>query len=143
VVDRVRRSPEYDDLLNEFREKKIFPTYKDALLFAACLGYSRKKRRVFAKSSEQVHLTNFRDEYNLSIINIIAVAESSSLFLMNKSNEAERIKIFEEYACGGLEIIKNEIWGSLDLERGLEMLIMQELDDDDKNISNITGVHYN
>jgi len=143
MVDRVRRSPEYDEILNAFREKKIFSAYKDALLFAACLGFNRKKRVQFSKTSEMVHLVNFRDEYNESIINILAVAEKSDLFLMNKNNEEEKIRIFEEYACGGLEIIKSEVWETnSDLGKGLELLIMQEIDDEDKVLSDITGISF-
>jgi len=141
MVDRVRRPSEYDEMLTELKNKKIFSTYKDALLFAACLGFKRKKRVPFSKASEPIHLQYFNDEFNKTVINIIAVAESSDLLFMGKEKEAERIEIFEEYACGGLEIIKNEYWDTkLDLDKGLAGLIMQEQETDEQFISDITGL---
>lgn len=140
MVDRIRRPSEYDAMLTEFKDKKIFATYKDTLLFAACLGFNRKRRVSFSNTSEPINLQIFSDEFNKSVINILAVAESSDLLFIGKENEDERIKIFEEYACGGLEIIKNELWDAkLPLDKGLTALIMQE-EGSDKFIGDITGL---
>jgi len=141
MAERVRRPSEFDDMLTDMRNKKVFDTYKDALIFAACLGFKRKKRVPFTKSSEPISLQIFSDEFNKSVLNIISVAESSDLSHMGKEKEAERIAIFEEYACGGLEIIKNEYWDTkLDLNKGLAALIMQEQETDEQFISDITGL---
>jgi len=141
MVDRVRRPSEFDEMLTEFKNKKVFSTYKDAILFAACLGFKRKKRVAFSKTSEPIHLQYFSDEFNKAVINILAVAESSNLLFMGKEKEGERIEIFEEYACGGLEIIKNELWDTkLDVSKGLASLIMQEQESDEQFISDITGL---
>lgn len=141
MAKRIRRPSEFDDMLTDMTSKKVFETYKDALIFAACLGFKRKKRVSFTKSGEPIDLQIFSAEFNTSVINIIAVAESSDLSYMGQDKEAERITAFEEYACGGLEIIKNEYWDTkLDLNKGLAALIMQEQETDEQFISDITGL---
>ena len=42
MADRVRRPAEHEEMLTELRDRGIFKTYKDALVFAACLGYERR-----------------------------------------------------------------------------------------------------
>ena len=41
MVERIRRPKKFDEFLNELTNKDqgVFRTYKDALIFAACLGY--------------------------------------------------------------------------------------------------------
>lgn len=127
MADRVRRPIEYDKMLIELKEKGVFKTYKDALLFAACLGFSREKRIPFSKSGETIRLQEFSGEFNRTVLNTIAIAETSDPTYMGKDKEDEKLKIFEEYACGGLEILKNEIWESKEnWELGLLEMIVQE-----------------
>jgi len=141
MAKRIRRPSKFDDMLTDMTSKKVFETYKDVLIFAACLGFKRKKRVPFTKSGEPIDLQIFSGEFNTSVINIIAVAESSDLSYMGQDKEAERIVAFEEYACGGLEIIKNEYWDTkLDLNKGLAALIMQEQETDEQCISDITAL---
>lgn len=138
MADRVRRPAEYDQMLNNLREKGIFKTYKDALVFSACLGKNRNKRKEFVKSSEPIHLQIFSSEFDQMVLNSIAISENLDPEMMGAHREDDKIKIFEEYACGGLEIMKNEFWDSkLEWETGLVTLILRE-EKEEKILTDIT-----
>ena len=130
MADRVRRPMRFDDLLVELtRDTGIFKTYKDALVFAACLGYSRGKRVAFEKSSEPINVQIFSGKFDQMVINTVAIAELTDPYVMASDRQDERLKIFEEYACGGLEIMENEIGhGGLSMDEGLINLILQAED---------------
>ena len=138
MADRVRRPVQFEEMLNDLREKGIFKTYKDALVFSACLGKKRNKRVPFSKSSEPVHLSIFSGDFDKMVINIIAVAEENDAYLLSKEREDDKIKIFEEYASGGLEIMKNEIWDlKNNWEKSLISMILRE-EDTEKILTDIT-----
>lgn len=110
MVDRVRRPNQFDILLSDLvKEHKVFDTYKDALVFAASLGFKRDHRVEFDKSSEPVHLSVFSGQFDQMVMNVLAIGESEDPLVMAKDRDEEKIKIFEEYACGGLEIIQNQV----------------------------------
>jgi dnd system-associated protein 4 len=54
----------------------------------------------------------FRGEYDAAIFNCIGIAHTLDPTIMGSARDAERINIFEEYACGGLEIIEAEIYAA-------------------------------
>lgn len=140
MVDRVRRPLKFDDFLTELtRGKEIFRTYKDALVFAACLGYSRGKRVEFEKTGEPVNLQVFSGKFDEMVLNTIAIAELDDPYVMAKNREDEKIKIFEEYACGGLEIMENEVGhGKLDIYEGIVNMILEE--ESDRILDEITDL---
>lgn len=108
----IRRPKQYEDMLKKLcqEEDKIFLTYKDALVFAACLGFQEGRRVAFDKSSEPVALHIFKGEFDSTIFNCLGLAVTNDPSIMGANRDAEKIKIFEEYACGGLEIIEAEIF---------------------------------
>ena len=127
MADRVRRPAEHEEMLTELRDRGIFKTYKDALVFAACLGFKRGRRVAFTKSGEPIDLQVFRGEFDETVLNGLAVAERGEPSAMRRDAEEEKIRIFEEYACGGLEIIRHAIHApGLEWEEGLIGLITQE-----------------
>lgn len=126
MVDRVRRPEKFKEFLTELtKEKEVFETYKDALVFAACLGFNRNKRVPFEKTSEPINIQIFRDSFDEMVMNVLAVAETDQPFAIAKDQEAEKIRIFEEYACGGLEIMQNEI-GHGSFDESLLIMILEE-----------------
>lgn len=138
MADRVRRPVQFEEMLNDLRERDIFKTYKDALIFSACLGKKRNKRVPFSKSSEPVHLSIFSGDFDKMVINAIAVSEENDAYLLSKEREDDKVKIFEEYACGGLEIMKNEIWDLKNhWEKSLISMILRE-EDTEKILTDIT-----
>lgn len=127
MAARVRRPAEFDDMLNELREAGLFGTYKDALVFAAALGFRRGSRKAFKKSSEPIDLDIFRGDFDRTIMNILAVEEADDPIMIAPSSEDARVLCFEEYANGGLEIMKREIWdGKQDWRDGLLALVQHE-----------------
>ena len=141
MADRVRRPLQYGDFLNELtRDRLVFKTYKDALMFAACLGYSRGKRVPFDKTAEPINLHTFSGKFDEMVMNTLAVAELNDPYVMGEDREDEKIRIFEEYACGGLEILDHELGqGSLTLDEGLLKIIMEE-DETEGILTEITGL---
>jgi dnd system-associated protein 4 len=108
----IRRPKQFEEMLRKLcqEDNKIFLTYKDALVFAACLGFHREKRQPFDRSSEPVSSHIFRGDYDAAIFNCIGLAVTKDPHIMGTEQESERVRIFEEYACGGLEIIEDEIY---------------------------------
>ena len=114
-------------MLNELRETGVFPTFKDAMVFASAVGFKRKNRKPFQKSSEPIDLDVFRGDFDRTIMNIIAIEESDDPRMIAPSSEDDRIRIFEEYANGGLDILKREIWDDKqDWREGLLALVQRE-----------------
>ena len=115
MADRVRRPQQFEEMMAELcKEKGLFKTYKDLMIFAACLGFKRRKRVEFNKSSEPINLQIFSGSFDHTVINTIAIAETNDPTVMSSEQDKsdQRIKVFEEYACGGLEILQDEIWDS-------------------------------
>ncbi|THD81400.1 DNA phosphorothioation-associated protein 4 [Aliigemmobacter aestuarii] len=130
LAGRVRRPAEFDDMLNELRESGVFATYKDALVFAAALGFRRGNRKSFKKSSEPIDLDIFRGDFDRTIMSILAIEETDDPTMIAPSSEDARVLCFEEYANGGLEIMKREIWdGKQDWRDGLLALVQREEED--------------
>jgi dnd system-associated protein 4 len=129
LAARVRRPSEYDDIFNDLREKGIFPTYKDMMVFAAALGFRRGNRKAFQKSSEPIDIEIFRGDFDRTIISVIAVEETEDPRMIAPSREDERIRIFEEYANGGFDILRREIYeGKQNWPEGILSLVQKEKD---------------
>ena len=127
MATRVRRPAEFDEMLSELRDEGVFPTFKDALVFAVALGFRRGNRKSFQKSSEPIDLEVFRGDFDRTIMSMIAIEENGDPKMLAPSNEAERVLCFEEYANGGLEIMKREVSdGKQDWREGLLALIHRE-----------------
>ncbi|TRX56688.1 DNA phosphorothioation-associated protein 4 [Thalassomonas sp. M1454] len=141
MMDRVKRPANFEHVFKCLKdEENIFSSYKDILIFAACLAKSRNSKPLqFSKSSEPIPLHVFNSEYDQVVIYTIAMAHfktDQGIKLLSDDNINERIKIFEEYAAAGLSIIDQEILKSgnknidclsdfILLERNPDMLLDQ------------------
>ena len=141
----VRRPKQYEDMLSDLcqSDKKVFLSYKDALVFAACLGYVKNIKKAFDKSSEPVGMHIFKGEFDESVFQCIGLCETKDPTIMSDENLDKRIQLFEEYAAGGLEIIKSRVYeGPEDWDSALVGLIV-EYEAEEKNIlddiTNIAG----
>ncbi len=117
---------------------KPFQTYADVLVFAAALGAKRDRREPFGEFSKKdpdpIPYDVFR-KYD-KVVKLLAVAATKNPRVLANNEEAEesRINIFEEYTNAGLEIIDNEIKGSVDhLERILLFLSSERNDMKNQN----------
>jgi dnd system-associated protein 4 len=105
----------------------VFLTYGDILTFAAALGFQYKKRIPFEKASRRdpdpVLQEQFRDA---SIIGLLAFAETQNakILSLDEESDQQRAKIFQEYANGGLEILQEQLRGSVN--HGDQILLFLE-----------------
>ncbi|MGC1395851.1 MAG: DNA phosphorothioation-associated protein 4 [Coleofasciculaceae cyanobacterium] len=109
-----------------------FPTYADVMVFAATLGMKRKKRVALGEISCEPSPISFEvfisRNYDL-VFKLLAIAhtkDSKILSTIEPSAEEKRIEIFEEYANGGLEILRDELRGIVDYSEQLLLFLSNE-----------------
>ncbi|MBD1919661.1 DNA phosphorothioation-associated protein 4 [Microcoleus sp. FACHB-831] len=122
-----------------------FQTYADVLVFAAALGAKHNKRislTQVAKSIDPIRQDIFAAKRYDYIINLLAVinTKDTQILQYDENSEEERIKIFEEYANGGLEILREELIGAADYSERMLLLLSlerekQELQEDEFDLS--------
>lgn len=145
MVDRVRKPAQHSDTLSYLKDELgIFSTFKDAMVFAAALGFSRGKSVAFDNSSDSnpIPLAVFRGAYDQAFMNLLALFETKDSGYLEIEGEKfdAKIKLFEEYACGGLDIIKNTIIEpGLDVQSAIIRLILDE-QAEHNIIDDITGL---
>jgi dnd system-associated protein 4 len=123
---RVRRPQEHEALLNELRDEGAFPTFRDALLFAAALGcrFERKVSFTTAAGDPIRYETLTSPTFAEALINMIAAtASEGDPEIMDNSRLEERISLFEAYANGGLEYIQEQV----NTRRQPALLVVQAL----------------
>lgn len=132
ISNPVNRSKIYEETLQILggQGAKMFPTLRDALSFAAALGYRERRRwPLDAKAGrEDIQAQIYNGNDALDLVFAIGLAEKKSAEILKLENEKECIEIFEEYANGGLALITEwiERFADLDVEvaiwRGLKMI---------------------
>jgi dnd system-associated protein 4 len=108
----------------------MFVTLRDALSFAAALGYREGRRWPLDEKlgREDIQASVYNGNDAIDLIFAISLAEARSAEILKPSNERECIQIFEEYANGGLALITEwiEKYPDVDLEmaiwRGLKTI---------------------
>jgi dnd system-associated protein 4 len=95
----------------ELRNEAAFATYRDVLLFAAAVGAYCRRRAAFGGSGEPIRYETLKEPmFAETLINMIAANEvEDDPEIMDGTRIAERLKIFEEYANGGLEYIQEQV----------------------------------
>jgi len=134
MTDRVRKPEKYDSLLKLLKdEEKVFSSYKDIIVFATCLAKSRGQiREQFSKSSEPIPIHVFNGEFDIAVMNSIAITEPDEceVHFLSDDNHDRKVLIFEEYAAAGLKIISEEVLGrgKSILDSFVELLADEEAD---------------
>lgn len=113
---RVQISEDKANIVKILRAKEdgtgVFLTYADVLIFAAALGFRHQKRSPLGKFSRKDPDPIPQDQFkNRSIIDLIAIAETHDPKILASDEEADqkKVKIFQEYANGGLELLQREV----------------------------------
>lgn len=107
---RVRRPQQHEALMLELRQEAAFATYRDALLFAAAVGAYIQRRVPFTSSAEPIRYEALKEPmFSETLINMIAANEVDDPEIMDSTRANERVRIFEEYANGGLEHIQEQV----------------------------------
>jgi dnd system-associated protein 4 len=108
---RVRRPQLHEALMIELRDEAAFSTFRDTLLFAAALGMYFQRRAPFSNASgdpiryETLTVPSFSE----ALVSMIAAREIEDPEIMDDARFEERVKIFEEYANGGLDYVQEQI----------------------------------
>ncbi|MBW4670342.1 MAG: DNA phosphorothioation-associated protein 4 [Cyanomargarita calcarea GSE-NOS-MK-12-04C] len=110
-----------------------FQTFADAIVFAAALGAKYKKRlplgEISKKEPAPIRLEYFASMGNDLLIKLLAVNETEEIKILSFTEEEYAVKrnhIFEEYANGGLEILQNELRGSVDYSERILLFLSYE-----------------
>lgn len=109
---RVRRPKDKEELLNRLtdREKKgPFASFKDALVFAAALGYANGEPEPFEQSSEQIDWGVFSGFGDEALVNMLSIADEQRLELLASEQFDERLTSFEHYANAGLSLLQQRL----------------------------------
>ena len=89
-----------------------FPTFRDILLFAAAVGYRNERRVPFTSASGDPirYETLTTPAFSEALVNMIAAnVLNDDPEIMDAVRIEERVKIFEEYANGGLEYLQEQV----------------------------------
>jgi dnd system-associated protein 4 len=108
---RVRRPQQYEVLMLELREEAAFATFRDILLFAAAVGAQVKRRVPFTSSGEPIRYETLKEPaFSETLINMMAASEvTDDPEILDSTRAGDRVRIFEEYANGGLEYIQEQV----------------------------------
>ncbi len=116
IERRVKQPKKYENLFEELcskdesNENAIFTSKAELMIFAAGVGFEKGKKESFEKSLEAIAFNIFRNSKAFStVLNTIAFADTDDIDILANEKVNDRITIFEEYACAGLEIIKNTV----------------------------------
>jgi dnd system-associated protein 4 len=109
---RARRPAEHERLIQELRNDARFGAFRDILVFAAALGFRNDRRKPLTKSAGdpiRYEVLISGSGFSEALINMIAAKVTDDPEIMDDHRLEERLKIFEEYANGGLDCIQEQI----------------------------------
>lgn len=110
-----------------------FPTYADVMVFAATLGAKRQKRVPLGEISRNepapISFEVFVSRGYDLVFKLLAIAQVKDPKIVSPiepNAEEKRTQIFEEYANGGLEILRDELRGIVDYSEQLLLVLKAE-----------------
>lgn len=108
---RTRRPPDHETLVQELRDDGGFPTYRDVLLFAAAIGARFDRHSSFTGGVGDIRFETLTEPlYAKTLVNMIAAnVHPEDPEILDDARVVERVRIFEEYANGGLEYIQEQV----------------------------------
>jgi dnd system-associated protein 4 len=103
------------------------------MVFAAALGAKRKKRSplgaISTKEVSPIALEVFVSRGYDLVLKLLAIRETKDpkiISLFDETSEEKRIHIFEEYANGGLDILRDELRGAVDYTERILLILSSE-----------------
>ena len=149
----VNRSRVHEDMVQRLSMQKLpdadrplFPTIRELLCFAALLGFSEGRRIPLDKTqgTEDVSYQQFERGDAEDLIWLIALAETKDPDVLKDGEEGRCAGIFEEYANGGLFVIRDALsqsGGEFPDRELLEMLMDRkflDVEDAEPDVAEIT-----
>ncbi|MFJ9691496.1 DNA phosphorothioation-associated protein 4 [Kitasatospora sp. NPDC101183] len=131
-VDRFRRPAQHDELLNQLHGKNApFRTLVECLMFAAALGQRKGRKEEFEKAGEPIRLALMEGrQYGDVLIDMLAAVEvQDDPKILADDRLDERVRIFENYANGGLSYIRGMLNANTsgDLDQVIGSLVLESL----------------
>jgi len=130
---RIRIDKDKVDILRKLVKSEESPTgpfslNADVIAFAAALGANKSRRLPLehpASDPAPIRQDIFERQGYDTVINLLAVCEEENPLVLANEDEMDnkRGKIFEEYANGGLQILKEELTGAVDYLETILLLI--------------------
>ena len=113
MASRVRRPSIHEEILERITSEggNPFHNFYEALTFCAALGYVRERRETFEKSGEPIRWELFENNIDGAdvLVSMLAGSATDEIEILGDEREDERMTIFEEYACGGLSVLKQAL----------------------------------
>lgn len=137
VASRIRVAKDkaalVQSLLESNNSTSPFQTYADVLVFAAALGARYNKRAALeaiattepAPIALEVFVSRGYDLV-IKLLAITAQGDPHILSVREPTAETQRLLIFEEYANGGLEILRDELRGAVEFSERLLLILNRE-----------------
>ncbi len=137
MVSRIRVARDKAELVKSLVTSRDttgpFQTYADVIAFAAALGAKRQKRVPITEIAKTepgpISLEVFISRGYDLIIKLLALSETQNTQILSAYDpqvEEQRLVIFDEYANGGLEILREELRGAVDYTERLLLILSQE-----------------
>ncbi|MEB3149714.1 MAG: DNA phosphorothioation-associated protein 4 [Sphaerospermopsis sp.] len=137
AANRIRVAKDKAELVKSLVASKDttgpFQTYVDVLVFSAALGAKHKKRialgDVCKRDPDPIPQEHFITKGYDMLIKILALTESRDINILASNDEYyddQRTLIFEEYANGGLEILRHELRGAVDYSERILLILSHE-----------------
>ncbi len=114
----INRSRVHEDMVQRLAvtklpgsDRTLFPTIRELLCFAAMLGYSEGRRIPLDRSDgiEDVSYQQFERGDAEDLIYLLALAETKNPDILKDGEESKCAEIFEEYANGGFQILRDSM----------------------------------
>lgn len=146
---RIRRPKEQEEIyrkLTDMNEFGIFSTYKDVFMAAGLVGFMEKKKKEFEGTLEGISWNVFNLDTDEAVINAVALADSGDPSIVNTGDDTfdRKMKIFEEYAAGGAEILFNKLMenpkNALNLYFEYIMSMETEVSEKERNMKDIADI---
>ena len=118
----VKRSKEFEDTLQKLggAGSKLFPTLREALTFCATLGFKERRKKPLSSSigTEDIAGAQYMSNEAVDMMFALALADAKDSDILRPQREGECVRIYEEYANGGLELIQSWIdrYANIDVE---------------------------
>lgn len=100
---------------------RLFDNMKEVYMVALLMGYFHKFRKPLGKSSKDPIRINVFDPNDKNIMDVIALMEKKDLsLLINEEDQIEeKMRMLEEYANGGIELLEKQLFQPLPSYDGL------------------------
>ncbi len=129
------------ELTDSDSDNKVFDSMAQCLVFAASYGYKNNKREPISRAStskvDPININIFSNKGIDTMFDMLAMASKADKSALQDNDKSfdKRAVIFEEYATGGLGLLKKKLSGQVDYLDALTELIVNatKTDDDLKN----------